>query len=395
VNDRRRKICVVLVDRANYGRLKPVMREIVRRDDLQLQVIATGSMVLERFDAPVHVVESDGFTVDGRIHVEVEGSIPSTMAKSVGLAVLEFASELQRLNPDLVLIIGDRYETLGAAIAAAYMNLCIVHVQGGEVSGSIDESARHAITKLSQYHVPATPRAAEFLVKMGERSNTILTRGCPSSDIALHMDLELSSETLNSRGRGAEIDTRRPFLLVVFHSTTTEYGDERAEVRSLLHALERIRMQTVLLWPNIDAGSQHISKEIRIFRDRVGGGWFRNLTNLAPEDYFKVLASAACAVGNSSSFVRDAGFFGTPVVLVGSRQDGREWDAPVRRVEPGTGVIETAIRSQLSAGRYPPSTLYGDGKVAPRIAEALATLEPYVQKRLAYVGDTFSKGRRP
>jgi UDP-hydrolysing UDP-N-acetyl-D-glucosamine 2-epimerase len=361
------------------------MQEIDRHDGLQLQVIATGSMLLERFYAPVHIVQSDGFTVDGRIHVEVEGSTPNTMAKSIGLAVIEFASEFQRLRPDIVLVIGDRYEALGAVIAAAYMNLCIVHVQGGEVSGSIDESARHAITKFSHFHVPATRRAAEYLERMGERPDTILAVGCPSSDIAFHADMQPSAEILNSRGRGAEIDSSRPFLLVVFHPTTTEYGREQSQVRVLLEALERISMQTVVLWPNIDAGSQHISKEIRVYRDRVGNSWLRNLTNLPPEDYLKVLASAACAVGNSSSFVRDAGYFGTPVVLLGRRQEGREWDRHVTPVGGGTDVIEQAIRNQLAGGRYSPSTLYGDGHVAPRIVNALAKLDPYIQKRLAYV----------
>lgn len=390
-----RKVCVVLVDRANYGRLKPVMQEIDRRDDLTLQVIATGTMVLERFDSPVRVVEADGFAVDSRIHVEVEGAIPSTMAKSVGLGIIEFAGEFQRLQPDIVLIIGDRYEALSAAVAAAYMNLCIVHIQGGEVSGSIDESARHAITKLAHFHVPATRRAVEYLVKMGERPDTILTVGCPSSDIARSTDLKLSPEIVNSRGRGAEIDPKTPFLLVVFHPTTTEFGGERSQIRSLLEALARVRTQTLLLWPNIDAGSNHISKEIRIFRDREDGGWFRNLTNLTPENYLRVLAAAACAVGNSSSFVRDAGYFGTPVVLVGSRQDGREWDDHVTRTDSVADAIEAAVRAQLSHGRFPPSTLYGDGGVAPRIAEVLAKLEPYVQKHLAYVDESLRARNEP
>src|ERR1700716_2735562 len=132
----RRKICVVLVDRANYGRLKPVMRAIYEHPSLELQVIAAGTMVLERFDQPVRVVRSDGFPVDGEIYIELEGSTPATMAKSVGFGVVEFASEFQRLKPDVVLLIGDRYEALAAAIAAAYMNICLAHVQGGEVSGS-------------------------------------------------------------------------------------------------------------------------------------------------------------------------------------------------------------------------------------------------------------------
>src|SRR5579885_2515532 len=179
-----RKVCVVLVDRANYGRLQPVMRAIAAHPALRMQVMATGTMVLGRFGRPVEVVRADGFPVDSEIYIELEGSTPATMAKSVGFGVVEFASEFQRLKPDLVLLIGDRYEALAAAIAAAYMNICIVHIQGGEVSGSIDESARHAITKFAHYHFPSTRRSAEYLLRMGERPETILGIGCPSSDIA-------------------------------------------------------------------------------------------------------------------------------------------------------------------------------------------------------------------
>ena len=155
MNGEARKICVVLVDRANYGRLKPVMRSVHEHPSLQLQVIAAGTMVLERFGQPVEVVRSDGFPVDSEIYIELEGSTPTTMAKSVGFATIEFASEFHRLKPDVVLIIGDRYEALAATMAASYMNLCVAHIQGGEVSGSIDESARHAISKFAQFHFPS------------------------------------------------------------------------------------------------------------------------------------------------------------------------------------------------------------------------------------------------
>ncbi len=383
----KRKVCVVLVDRANYGRLKPVMRAIQRRPELELQVIATGTMVLERFDYPVRVVREDGFPISGEIYIELEGSVPTTMAKSVGFATIEFASEFHRLKPNIVLLIGDRYEALAAAIAAAYMNLCIVHIQGGEVSGSIDESARHAITKFAHFHVPATRRAAEYLIRMGERPDTILTVGCPSSDIAREAKLTLTGNIVNRRGRGVEIDVGRPFFLAIFHPTTTEYGGERQQMEELLGALGEVRTQTLLLWPNIDAGSDHISKVIRVFRDQHDGTWLRTLTNLPPEHFLKVLANAACCVGNSSSFVRDASYFGTPVVLVGARQEGRECDEHVIRVPPLRHAIAKAIRDQLRRGRYAPSPLYGDGFVSERIANALVNLTPYVQKRLHFVAD--------
>jgi UDP-hydrolysing UDP-N-acetyl-D-glucosamine 2-epimerase len=385
LNRRRRKVCVVLVDRANYGRLKPVIQEISKAPELELQVLATGTMVLERFDLPVRVVKEDGFEIDGEIYMELEGSTPATMAKSLGFGVVEFANGFQRLAPDVVLIIGDRYEALSAAIAAAYMNICIVHVQGGEVSGSIDESARHAITKLAHFHVPSTRRAAEYLVRMGERPECVLSTGCPSSDIARTIELRLRSEVLNGTGSGARIDVNSPFLLVVFHPTTTEFGGGRRQMNEMLDALERLSKPTVLLWPNIDAGADHISKAIRVFRTERQPAWLRTVTNLPPEDYLKVLANTACAVGNSSSFVRDAGYFGTPVVLVGNRQEGREFDSHVMPVEADAGAIAAAIRAQLKHGRFGPSQLYGDGYVSERICRALVELEPYVQKRLNYI----------
>src|SRR3954471_10730670 len=202
----RRKVCVVLVDRANYGRLKPVMRSITENPEIEMQVLATGTMVLGRFGRPVEVVRNDGFKVDSEVYIELEGSTPATMAKSVGFGVVEFASEFQRLDPELVLLIGDRYEALAAAIAAAYMNLCIVHLQGGEVSGSIDESARHAITKFAHFHFPSTERSAEYLVRMGERPDTILAVGCPSSDLARRMERTLDGTVVNASGAGIQID---------------------------------------------------------------------------------------------------------------------------------------------------------------------------------------------
>jgi UDP-hydrolysing UDP-N-acetyl-D-glucosamine 2-epimerase len=344
-------------------------------------------MVLQRFDQPVRVVEKDGFQIDDFVYMELEGSTPATMAKSVGFGIVEFASTFQRLRPDIVLIIGDRYEALAAAVAAAYMNTCIVHVQGGEVSGSIDESARHAISKLAHYHFPSTKRSADYLFRMGEDPATILGVGCPSGDLARELRGELTSEVVNQKGSGAWIDVDQPFLLSVFHPTTTEYGDEVRQIQELITALDEIAMPTIMLWPNIDAGADQISKAIRVFRAEQKPSWLRTITNFDPEDYLRALARTSCAVGNSSSFVRDAGFFGTPVVLVGNRQEGREMDRNVVGALPIASEISAAIRRQLIHQRYRPSSLYGDGYVAERIAESLCKLQIYLQKRLNYVAE--------
>jgi UDP-hydrolysing UDP-N-acetyl-D-glucosamine 2-epimerase len=364
------------------------MRKVQHHPELELQAIATGTMVLERFGRPVDRIREDGFSIDSEIYSELEGSTPASMAKSLGFALVEFAGELNRLRPELVLLIGDRYEALAAAVAAAYMNLCIVHIQGGEVSGSIDESARHAISKFAHFHFPATRRAADYLLRMGEAPETILGIGCPSSDIARALDRNLDPELVNTGGSGARIDFSKPFLLAIYHPTTTSYGSESREMFELLNALDRLAVQTILLWPNIDAGADHISKSIRVFRDERRPDWLRVITNLPPEPYLQLLASASCAVGNSSSFVRDASYFGTPVVLVGNRQDGREVDVSVTRVQADGDQIVHSVLLQLAHGRYSPSTLYGDGNVSQRIADSLARLTPYVQKRLHFIYDT-------
>ena len=378
------RIAVVLVDRANYGRLKPVMQAIKEHPDLTLQVVCGGTMVLDRFDRPVRIVEADGFTVNAEVYVELEGSTPSTMAKSLGFGIIEFSSEFARLKPDMVLVIGDRYEGLAAALAASFMNICLAHVQGGEISGSIDESARHAISKLAHYHFPSTARSADFLVRMGELPETVFMVGCPSGDLALSLDCGLRKEVFDD-GVGAHIDPDKPYVLVVFHPVTTRFDSDGEPTEELLEACAQLDTRVLWLWPNIDAGADKVSRTIRRFRESRHPSWLRLMKNFPPEDYLRVLSNATCAVGNSSSFVRDASFFGTPVVLIGDRQEGRECAENVLHVDSGQKTILEAIQAQIRRGRYPPSRLYGDGGASKRIANHLASLKPFVQKRLGYV----------
>jgi len=381
-----RTIAVVLVDRANYGRLRPVMEAIRQRRDLRLAVVCGGTMLLERFGRAADIVREDGFAVDEEVHMEVDGSVPATMTASIGLGIVEFAGAFRRLAPDYVLVIGDRYEALAAAIAAVYQNLCLIHLQGGEVTGSIDESTRHALTKLAHYHFPATRRSGDYIVRMGEHPDTVFAFGCPSADVVAAAKAELPCELLDRLGVGVRIDWRKPYLLVVFHPVTTEYAAAEAQMERLLAAVSRSGRQVAMLWPNIDAGSDRVSHAIRRFRENNGGVPLRVYKNVEPAAYIPLLAGAACLVGNSSSFVREASYFGTPVVLVGSRQDGRERSDAVCRVEPDTAAIAEAIAAQCAHGPYAPSPMYGSPGVSRRIAEAIAALAPYRQKRLHYDG---------
>lgn len=380
----KRKICVVLVDRANYGRLWPVMKEIQQIPSLELQVVCAGSMVLDRFAYTYKEVEADGFKIDAMVYMELEGNIPMTMAKSVGFGIVEFANEFKRLSPDMVLLIGDRYEALAAAIAAAYSNIPIAHIQGGEISGGIDESARHAITKLAHYHFPSTARAAEYIIRMGEKPDCVFNFGCPSADYILELDTELP-EDIFCHGSGAKIDHKKDFFLVIFHPVTTEYGLETDATDNIISALDELKFQTLFLWPNIDAGADHISRELRRYWDRNRNDWLRFMKNIPPKYFQKVLKKCKVAIGNSSSFVRDSSFMGTPVVLIGDRQEGREMGKNVINVNPAKNEILEAIKTQMSHGHYPPDTIYGKGGASKKIAETLAKVPIYIQKRLDYI----------
>lgn len=380
-----KNIAVVLVDRANYGRMKPLMQELQDHPEVNLQVIATGTMLLERFGMAVDVVREDGFTIDEQVYIELEGSVPTTMVKSMGLAIIELGSAFARLAPDFVLVIGDRYEAMGAAIAAVYQNICLIHVQGGEITGSIDESTRHAITKLAHYHFPATAQSAKNIVSMGESAAHVFHLGCPSADVvaeAIAHRPEDNTRYLERLGVGPRINLDKRYILVLFHPVTTEFQSAEGQMQELLSALKLSGEQVILIWPNIDAGSDGVSKAIRVFRENHRDAPLHAYKNFEPERYIPLMQDAACLVGNSSSFIRDASFLGTPVVLVGSRQDGREHSDSVIRVEARSGEILQSLHDQLAHGRYPVSDVYGRPGTSRRIARQIASLEPFSQKKL-------------
>lgn len=384
----RRKVCVVIINRANYGRVKSVLQAIRDRSDLELQIIAGSSLLLERYGRASDIVRADGFVISAELHTAVEGETPLTMAKSVGLGIIEMTNALNQLKPDIVVTVADRFETMATAVAASYMNIPVAHIQGGEVTGSIDESVRHAVTKLSHLHFPATEKSRERLIRMGEDPAVVICSGCPSLDLMRDADLAFTAEELEHLGYlgvGTAIDFARPYVLLMQHPVTTEYGSGYHQIMETVEALHRVGMPVVALWPNIDAGSDDISKGLRVFRETHPEAPFRFYKNFPPEIYYKILSNAACAVGNSSSFIREGSFLGTPAVVVGSRQEGREhgpnacFGVPHERA-----AIENAIIAQIRHGRYSSDTTFGDGSAGERIAEALAKAHLRIQKRLAY-----------
>ncbi len=382
-----RKVCVVIGSRANYSSIKAVMRAVEAHPDLSLQLIVGASAVLDRFGAVVEVIARDGFRVDARVNIIIEGETPNTMAKSTGLALLELPTLFDMLKPDVVVSVGDRFETMATAVAAAYMNIPVAHTMGGEVTGTIDESIRHAVTKLAHLHFPANQDAADRIIRMGEDPATVHVVGCPRIDLISELLSEvegLDEAWIAKEGVGAHIDTRQPFLLVSQHPVTTEYGSGEAQIVETLAALDTLGMPTIMLWPNVDAGSDDVSRGMRKFREAHRPEHIRFYKNFPVEMYARLMHRAACLVGNSSAPIREGAFLGTPTVNIGTRQQGRQRGANVVDVGHDRHAIVDAVRAQIAHGRYPSEHIYGDGAAGPRIADILATAPLRLQKQIAY-----------
>ena len=384
-----RKICVVVLSRASYARIKSALKHIDRHPELELQLIVGASALLWRYGDIRETVKRDGFEIAGITYSIVEGENPTTMAKSTGVTIMELSTLFERLKPDVVLTIADRFETIATAITAAYMNTPVAHVQGGEITGNIDDKVRHAVTKLSDIHFPATSKAAARIVTLSEDAKKVFCTGCPSIDLLVDTDLTMDRMIFSQHGHSSEtLDPKKPFLLALQHPVTTEFGQGLDQIKETLVAVNSVGMQTVWLWPNVDAGSDHIARGLRIFKEENPGSKIQFILNFTPEDYARLLANTACIIGNSSSAIREGSFLGTPAVNVGSRQDRRERAGNVVEISiHQANDIYDAIQYQSAMGArgYKSSHLYGDGKAGERIADILSTVDLGIKKGLCYV----------
>jgi len=308
------------------------------------------------------------------------------MAKSTGLGLLELPTAFDRLQPDVVITVGDRFETMATALAATYMNIPLAHTMGGEVSGNIDESIRHAVTKFAHVHFPASQGAAERIVKMGEEPESVHMVGCPRMDLVAEV-LRDGSDGLSDLfrfGVGGSFSLDEPFLIVSQHPVTTEYGDGERQIDETLRAVQDVGVPAVVLWPNADAGAEHIARGIRKFREHEDDSRLHFFKNLPTDDYIKLLKRTACIVGNSSSAIREGSFIGTPAVNIGTRQEGRDRGSNVIDVGYDRGDIATAIRAQVEHGPYGHEPIYGSGDAGEKIAAILSERPLSIHKRMTF-----------
>lgn len=380
----KRKICIVVASRANYGRIKSVLKAIQGNPELELQLIVGASALLHRFGKVIDIIKADGFKIDATVYIVIEGENPTTMAKSTGLSIIELATQFENLKPHIVLTIADRYETIATAVASSYMNIPLAHTQGGEITGSIDESVRHAITKLAHVHFVTTELSRDRLLNMGEDPDSVFITGCPCLDIIADIDLSMDGVLERYGGIGPKINLIQPYLVVLQHPVTTEYGSEFDHINETLKAIAELKIQTVWFWPNVDAGSDDISKGLRQFREKYRPDYIHFYRNFSAEDYARLIYNSACLIGNSSSAIREGSFLGVPAVNIGTRQSGRERGKNIIDVRNDAAEIKAAIKKQIEHGRFPQNYLYGDGKAAEKIVKILSTYQPKIQKKLFF-----------
>ena len=384
----KRKICVVVTARPSYSRIKTALKAIREHPNLKLQLVVAGSALLDRYGNAVDYIEKDGFKIDARVFMVLEGENKTSMAKTTGLGVMELANTFYNLKPDAVVTIADRFETIATSIAASYQNIPLVHVQGGEVTGNIDEKVRHANTKLADIHLVASEAAKDRLIKMGEEPNYVFNTGCPSIDIAFEVS---KSPQLNFNpiekygGVGANIDWKKGYLVVMQHPVTTEYSLAKAQVTTTLQAIDELQIPTFWFWPNVDAGADGTSNGIRTFREKNNPKNIHFFKNMIPEDFLRLLINSKGLIGNSSVGIRECAFLGVPVVNIGTRQHGRTRGKNVLDVDYDKTQIKDAIMKHINNNvDLSVDEVYGNGNSGEKIADILAEVELRFHKTITY-----------
>ena len=371
-NNRKRKILCITGTRADYPRVKSVLKEITNCDSIELSVVVTGSHLLEDYGYSVQEIIDDGLVIDKMVPMfNGNYDTPHGMVKAVAKCTEGIADVLVEINPDLVLLTVDRVETLAAAVAVSLMNFPIAHIQGGEVTGTIDESIRHAVTKLSHIHFPATKDAANRIIKMGEDPQMVFEVGCPYIDVINNTYFK-SKDYLSKKYK---FNANKKIIIFTQHPVTTEYGQSFDQVKITIDVLRNMNnCQVLAFYSNTDAGGKQIVNELKKQSD------FNLIPNMDSSDFLGLMNCADVMVGNSSAGIREAPSFCLPAVNIGSRQQGRLRAQNVIDVDHSKTEITKAINKALYDKNFIASLKnitnpYGDGKSALRIVKILKKIE--------------------
>jgi UDP-hydrolysing UDP-N-acetyl-D-glucosamine 2-epimerase len=374
-----KKIVCHLTSRGNYSTFGSVLHALDETPEVNLEILVSGASMLEKYGTLPDILDSNGLSVTREMYNLLEGGSPESVAKSTGLALIEMSNELSRLNPDGVVVIGDRYETMATTLAASYLNIPVIHYGGGEISGSIDDKVRHATTKFADYHMVVTEQSRDIVLGMGESRERVFYTGGADLDFVAEVLAEQRTTPYDPQqeyeGVGTTVDVTDDYLIVQYHPVHTEHQkgyDQTVEVLEAIRGLER-----PVFWfrPNMDAGTNEVTRAIEEYRSKYDLEGFKFFVNLEPKDYLRLVEGSACFVGNSTVGLVECSFMGQPAVNIGTRQQGRERAENVVDVECEVEAIRDAVEAQISTGTYPQSELYGDGQAGQKIADIIINRE--------------------
>lgn len=382
------KICVVTGSRAEYGILKSLLRQIDESEQHHLYLLVSGMHLLEKYGCTLNEIKEDGFSVAATIPMYLENeSEKSYYGFAVGNGIINFTRELININPDILIVFGDRLEPFAASVAAATLNIPIAHIHGGDKtdSGIIDETLRHSISRFANIHLTATSNHSERLVKMGEESWRIFEVG------ALGLDAILDTEFITKKeiAKKINLNVNEEILVCIYHSFNLEKEDSGFCMHELMEALKDLKLQTVIIYPNNDKGSDLVINEIETNRNE---DFIKIFKSLPHKDYINLLNSADLLIGNSSSGIVEAPSLKLPVVNVGSRNIGRDHAENVLFIEPNKEKIKAAIervffddnfKKMVEACKNP----YGDGNASAKILDILNLLtinNELLEKKITY-----------
>ncbi len=384
---RKRKICVVVTARPSYSRVKTALQAIKNHPKLELQLVVAASALLDRYGSAVNYIEKDGFQIEAKVFNVLEGENLTAAAKTTGIGILELSTVFDNIKPDIIVTIADRFETMATAVAASFMNIPLAHIQGGEVTGNIDEKVRHSITKLADYHFVASESAKQRVLKLGEQPNAVYNTGCPSIDIAAQVKAnhQLNFDPYKKYGGvGAVPNLSNGYVVVMQHPVTTEYADSRKHIEETLLAIKELALPVLWFWPNVDAGADGTSAGIRSFREKNPDAQIHFFKNMEGEDFLRLLYNSRCLIGNSSVGIRECAFLGVPVVNIGTRQNRRDRGYNILDVKYDHQEIRNAIEKWLQQSRPKTSDVYGGGDAGQKIADLLAELPLQFHKTISY-----------
>jgi len=381
----KRKICVLATSRATYGYKKRIIKLIHEAPDLELQLVVTGMHPLKQYGYSINEILDDDVPIAAQIDMMIGGDTPSTYVKSLGVEMQGLVQVFDMLKPDIVLVTGDRGEMFTACATAAYMNIPVAHIQSGDVSGHIDGSARHAMTKLAHIHLPACEDSATRVERLGEESWRIHNVGAPQLDEIVQSE-RFSKQELEGIFK---IDFNQNVLLVLQHSVLVESDKANEQMNATLHAVANSNFPAIVIYPNIDAGSESIINTIEKFGKNPNIQIHRNMDR---KIFLGLLSHVAVLVGNSSCGILEAPSLKLPTVNIGNRQRGRMQAVNVVNCDYNQDQILAAINTVLMDENYLENLKscvnpYGDGFSSERIVELLRNIkidENLLDKQITY-----------